>query len=88
MNKAEDNTVKNEASKTDDRSRDTRPMFEKRKERKRPRTVADQKYRRIKPKEKTYCDNSYKMSSTPRKEERRTPTKLDLTLLCSGAAPC
>ena len=67
MNKAGDNTVKNEASKTDDRSRDTRPMYEKRKERKRQKSVGDQKYRRIKPKKKTFSDNSYKMSSTPRK---------------------
>ena len=66
MNKAKgDTTVKNEASKTNTDCRDERP-FEKRKERKRQKSVGDQKYRKIKPTKKTYHNNSYKMSSNPR----------------------
>ena len=65
MNKAKENIVRNEASKTEGSSRDARP-FEKRKERKRQKSVGDQKYRRIKPNKKTSNDNRYKMSSTPR----------------------
>ena len=68
MNKAKgDTTVKNEASKTntEGNSRDERPS-EKRKERKRQKSVGDQKYRKIKPTKKTYHNNSYKMSSNPR----------------------
>ena len=62
-----DTTVKNEASKTntEGNGRDERP-FEKRKERKRQKSVGDQKYRKIKPNKKTYHANSYKMSSVPR----------------------
>ena len=67
MNKQKvDTVVDNEASKTRRGSRDER-HYEKRKERKRQKSVGDQKYRRMKPNKKTFSDNSYKMSSTPRK---------------------
>ena len=62
MKKAQDINVK------DRRNRDG-PMYEKRRERKRQKSVGDQKYRRPSTTKRTPCVNSYKMSSTPRQGE-------------------